>query len=136
MTFKSKLKYFVRYWLPVLLWLGIIFYMSSITFVPGKPGLRLSDKLLHTIEFFVLSFLLFRAFYNSRWRKAAYWFAILLTILYGISDELHQTFTPGRVFDMYDMLFNSLGACLITVFAYINKKLVRIFFFDYDKIRK
>ena len=123
--FKSKLKYFVRYWLPPILWAVLIFYMSSLSFPSGKPGIRLSDKLMHTIEFFILSFLLFRAFYNSRWKRAAYWFAILLTILYGTSDEIHQTFTPQRVFDIYDVLFNSFGASLVFVFSFINKKLVR-----------
>jgi len=136
MSFKHKLKYFVRYWLPPILWAILIFYMSSISFPPDKPGIRFSDKVLHTAEFLALSFLLFRAIYNSKYRKAAYWFAILLTILYGISDELHQILTPQRVFDIYDVLFNSLGASLVFILSYFPKTFTRIIFFDYDKLRK
>lgn len=135
MTFYDRYKYFVRYWLPVLVWAGMIFYLSSMPLTGGPGSIRLSDKLLHSIEFFSLSFILFRAFSNSNCKKGAYFFAILLTILYSCSDELHQLFVPGRVCDIIDLLFDSLGSVLIILFSFFNKKLVRYLFFDFDKIK-
>jgi len=136
MKFNCTYKYFVRYLLPILIWCSIIFYLSSIPLV-GKPvGIRISDKLLHTVEYFPLAFLLLRAFYNSRFKIGAYWFGILFTILYGISDEVHQLFVPGRIFSLLDILFDSLGGSMIIIFNYFNKKFRRFLFFDFDKFKK
>lgn len=135
MTFHDRYKYFVRYWLPVLVWAGMIFYLSSIPLIGPPVGIRVSDKLLHTLEYFPLSFLLLRAFYNSRFRKAAYWFAVLLTILYSCSDELHQLFVPGRVCDIVDLLFDGLGGVLIIVFSFVKKRFIKVIFLDCDKIK-
>lgn len=134
MTFYAKYKYFVRYWLPVLVWAGMIFYLSGIP-LKGMPGFRLSDKVLHAIEFLPLSFLLLRAFTNSKLKKGAYWFAMLFAILYGSSDELHQLFVPGRVFDLIDVLFDGLGGVLIIVFSFVKKRFIKIIFLDFDKIK-
>lgn len=117
--------FFLRYWLVVYLYAGLIFYFSSFS-NPPLPGFVVSDKLLHLIEYAVFAFLLMRAFSNSlafSRRGAAIEIkdnalnikvlrivAILFVFLYGVSDELHQYFVPGRICSPIDAVFNFFGA--------------------------
>lgn len=111
-----KLRVFILYWLPVFIYAIAIFIISSIEF-KGVPGpFDVSDKLIHTIEFFILAFLCLRAFNTHKvLSRRPYYFAVMFTILYGALDELHQFFVPGRVLDFYDLVFNSVGALIVLV---------------------
>ena len=99
-------------WIPVVLYSVLIFYISSIPGpeIPTPGGRDLS--FLHVPLFFGLSYLLFRTLEN-RGSKAAIILAIVITAVYGIFDEIHQSFVPGRDFSYMDMLFDFLGASLI-----------------------
>ncbi|MDI6791269.1 MAG: VanZ family protein [bacterium] len=106
----------LRYWLPVYLWAGFIFYLSSLSVVPGPsldiPGL---DKAAHLVEYTILAILLARALKNSDSKGLSNnWgsLTIVIAILYGITDETHQYFVPLRESDVYDLLFDSLGAVI------------------------
>lgn len=118
-----KLKGFVIYWLPVILYAGVIFYLSSFEQPLPEGGLEFDKKdlVLHLLEYFVLSLLLLRAFLYSA-VKRPYVYSIVLSVLYGVSDEVHQLFVIGRVFSGYDMVANGLGACLILLFLLYEKK--------------
>jgi VanZ family protein len=64
---------------------------------------------------FVLYLLMFRALHEGsqpRPRRGGYWLAMILTVLYGISDELHQSFVPTRDSSVIDVLSDSVGALL------------------------
>ncbi|MBF0491594.1 MAG: VanZ family protein [Deltaproteobacteria bacterium] len=94
--------------LPILLYCLLIFSLSA------KPSLHVShDKIAHILAFGGMGFLFFRCFrnYNFSFREA-YAFAMLLTILYGIGDEVHQFYVPGRSCDVFDVLADSVGAFL------------------------
>lgn len=101
------------YWLPVLVWAGLIFYFSSI------PHLRITEspwdlvlrKIAHMVVFGVLALLLSRALAGTRrWNaRRVYLFALFGTILYAFSDELHQHFVTGRTASLMDVGFDSLG---------------------------
>lgn len=95
-------------WLPVVLFAALIFIGSS---VPGdsiNPRLTIHDKIIHATEYAIFAFLLARAF-GSRW----WWLAILAGALYGVSDELHQTFTPMRSGnDLGDMTADLVGSAI------------------------
>ena len=39
--------------------------------------------------------------------------ALGLTMLYAVSDEVHQTFVPGRVADPWDLFCDGLGAAVM-----------------------
>lgn len=109
-----RLKDFVWYWLPVLAYMSLIFYLSSLPSVSVPTiGVSFSDKLYHVAEYFGLSVLLFRA---SRKSGFAYAFSIIFASFYGITDEFHQLFVPGRMFSVYDMIANAIGASLILLF--------------------
>jgi VanZ family protein len=105
----------LRYQVPAIVWFLVTVVVSSIPSDVLPVQLILgTDKLLHMAEYFVLAFLMYRAFqFQTRFtllNERPVLFATLLTALYGPLDECHQIFTPGRSFDIYDMLADGLGA--------------------------
>ena len=108
------MKKFLKYGLIVLIWMLLIFYFSSrtsenIMIASAKPSF-----IYHMLEYFVLSFLLFRAFkgYNV---KNAFLLSILFSTFYGVTDEIHQLFVPGRAFEIKDLFIDFLGSCFILI---------------------
>jgi VanZ family protein len=109
---------FFRYWSPVCAYAGLIFYLSAQPHPEEDlPSFvfTLSDKGLHLIEYAVLSGLLCRAFLwgeNLFRRQWAVPLAILVASLYGISDEIHQSFVPFRDSSWLDWVADTLGASI------------------------
>ncbi len=93
--------------------MGLIFFVSS---VPGDqlPG-HFWDKLVHLLVYAGLGVLFLVPLADARLSgvtvKAAAT-AVLLSVLYGAFDEVHQSFTPGRSPDVRDLLADALGAAL------------------------
>ena len=79
-------------------------------------GIRLDNliwALSHIFIYAVLSFLVARDLAHQRYFNAqVFQIAFAVTFLYGISDEIHQHFVPGRGFQLYDILMDGLGALL------------------------
>jgi VanZ family protein len=99
-------------WLPVALDAALIFFLSSIPRLPSPPG-PFSDKHFHFASYALLAALLVRALASARLRNVTGRIAagaILLAALYGVTDEIHQMFVPGRSADAYDLLADTLGA--------------------------
>ncbi|OQA89749.1 MAG: VanZ like family protein [Elusimicrobia bacterium ADurb.Bin231] len=110
---------FLKPWLPVFLWCFLIFFLSSI---PGlKTSLGFGDlvlrKIAHMTEYFVLTLLLYRALKKSFYMPAQriLFIAMLLSFVYALSDEYHQSFVPNRSGNIIDVLIDSTGI----LFAYI-----------------
>ena len=127
-------KRFLYYHLPALLFAGLIFAVSSLSKSPDIfPDVVNIDKLLHATEYFVFGYLIMRVFATSP-RPSVRGRAALLTALlgaaYGLSDEFHQAFVPGRNASLYDVLFDTLGVLLAAV-LYLpmrcNLGLLRVF---------
>ena len=95
-----------------------IFWASSVTSPPAPAGV--SDKWLHAAAYCGLALLALRALAGGRWSGvgpatlAAAW---LVATAYGISDEVHQAFTPGRHPEWSDVVADALGALGATVVA-------------------
>ena len=109
------MKKFIKYWLPVLVVAAIIFAVSSLPEPPSAPvALPHLDKILHLLEYTLLSFLVKRALVRKNHKKIKETFlsAITLTTLYGISDEIHQNFVPNRYMSIFDLAFDFLGVML------------------------
>ena len=105
---------FKKYWVPVTLYAGFIFYMSSLSVPISNVQIDLS--VLHVPMFFVLSYLSMRALVESSKKIGigkAMIAAIVFTAMYGILDELHQLYVPGRTFSYFDMELDALGGLLI-----------------------
>jgi VanZ family protein len=105
------------YWLPAVLYAGMIFYMSSQSHpeeqLPSFLLKDVSDKVLHAVEYAVLGGLCYRAFrwgVNGPVASYALLFAIVTASLYGMTDEVHQLFVPFRESSWLDWLADTAGA--------------------------
>lgn len=125
-------------WILLLLWMGIIFFMSH---QPGEISSSQSDLILKIFQFlgielnqyfgefatfiirkaahfseylilFLLSYNVSRFYFIDK-RKRIY--LIVFVFLYACSDEIHQYFIPGRSMAFRDVLIDTLGG----VFGYL-----------------
>lgn len=105
---------FLVYHLPALLYMGLIFIMSSGPVTSPIADL-VPDYVLHGLGFAVLYLLVFWAIHEgfvASARRGGYWLPVLITILYGASDEFHQTFVPSRDASLLDLSADAAGALI------------------------
>lgn len=116
-------------WAPALAYMAAIFFFSAQSTFPA-PIVDLlvfvKDKTLHVLEYALLTALFLRAarieFPRACPIRAALYSA-LAAALYGLSDEWHQLYTPGRTADLGDWLADCLGAILLAaLFLYYRKR--------------
>lgn len=102
----------VWYWLPVLLWMAVIFILSNQPDLPRHSS-ELMDlflkKLGHVAEYAVLAFLLGRAWARGTVRATSLVIPGLIAMVYAFSDEFHQWFVPGRYANPWDVMIDGLG---------------------------
>jgi VanZ family protein len=104
-----------------------IYIESDHGVVPG-PDLPNFDKVAHFFVYGLFATLLFRALAESgpRVRRAAPWIALAIASLYGVTDEWHQSFTPGRSVDVLDWIADTAGVSL-ALLCYVRWRLYRQF---------
>jgi VanZ family protein len=112
---------FVKWWLPVVIWMVAIFIGSSIGSLP-RLGDIVADGLIHhaahMLEFAILSALLLRALSKERAITSRNMIVtLIIAAVYGASDEFHQRFTPGRSSEGLSVLFDVAGG-LIGMWVY------------------
>lgn len=109
----ERIALFLRYWLPVIVWMGLIFVLSSQSDLPRYPT-RLIDlltkKLGHLSEYAVLAILAQRALTRGGVRASSPLLAVALSVAYALSDEYHQLHIPGRNGNLWDVVLDALGA--------------------------
>jgi VanZ family protein len=131
---------FLKYWLPVILVMLFIFYMSTGTFSSTNTALiiepllrflvpsiseqtvdlihRIIRKCGHLAEYFFLGTLLFRAFRGGS-RESRVWQWILgsgvVVVLYAISDEFHQSFEITRTASSIDVAIDTAGGMVAQI---------------------
>ena len=97
-------------WLITFLIASAIFYVSTINFQGAGGGLGIQSILYHFFIFFIFAFFLLVSLIKGDIKKRKLITAgILIAILYGISDEIHQMFVSGRYSSISDILTNSAG---------------------------
>ncbi len=100
-------------WAITILIAITIFYISSITFEFSEvQTLNIKSYLYHFFAFFFLCFFLLISMIKGNENKKLIILGIILAILYGISDEIHQFFVSGRACCLEDVLTNSMGILL------------------------
>ena len=132
------MKNFLKHWLPVLIWLGVIF-LGSTDMLSAEhtsrflvPFLRWIDpqisfatlnaiqlgirKLGHLTEYAILAMLLWRALRSgTRWQmkmSILFLVAALACAIFAASDEFHQSFVKSRTPSVRDVLLDVTGALL------------------------
>lgn len=119
--FSTHLSLYLSAYLPVLLWAGLIFFFSSQQALPGPEDVMLNflfKKMAHIFVYAGLYFWIFRAFAltlqpANRHKAVIFYAPLFLTVLYAISDEIHQSFVFGRSATLRDIGYDFLGASLV-----------------------
>jgi VanZ family protein len=129
---------FLRYWLPVILWMTVIFLASSDTMSSDRTSRILGPllhllfpwmsealvgniafgirKLAHLTEYGLLGLLLWRALRKPVVNDSRPWSwplmrrTVLLAALYAGTDEFHQVFVPSREARIHDVTIDTCGA--------------------------
>lgn len=95
-------------WTLVFAYMAGIFWCSHQASVPMPESIPHLDKALHFLAYLGLAMALAHALAGGR-RQRFLW-AFVLAALYGISDEVHQAFVPGRDASALDWLADAAGA--------------------------
>ena len=118
------MRHVLKYQLPPLLWILltlIVGYFPDLFFKSKMPlG---SDKIAHAGVYFILCWLVRRAFYYQeafpQLKKSSILGAFVFSCVYGMLDEFHQDFVPGRSSDVYNLVAGTGGALLYVAIASI-----------------
>mgnify|MGYP001558830779 CR=1 FL=1 len=124
-----KINYYLKYWLPVIFYLGIIYYFSSLAnpleqTIPIKMLTYFDFQrfVYHIIEYAILSLLIYRAFKIVS--KNPQTLSILFTVIYAITDEIHQFYVPGRISSVFDVVVDAFGAiaaqCILNLYFWLK----------------
>ena len=127
----KKIATFLYYWLPPVLLMSLIFFLST------RQNVKIVDeftinfiffKTMHMLEYGLLFFLFFRAFsfsFKKKYRaKTLLLVAIVCAIGYGATDELHQLFVPTRQGTVRDLIIDTIG--ILICFRYTKINLTRL----------
>ncbi len=101
-------------WSPAIVLMVLIFVVSSASDPPALPG-GLSDVNAHAVVYAVLGMLVLRGLASGRClgiTGGAAVAAVVVTSFYGLSDEFHQSFVPGRTATARDLVADTVGAFL------------------------
>ena len=116
---KKKIPYT---WLTLVYAVLILIVSSIPDLKTPQLGFEYQDKLYHLIEYSIFSVLLFFALLNSQrnfLRKNVLLISLLIGASFGILDELHQKFIPGRQADVLDFTADFVGVALIQICFWI-----------------
>ena len=108
-----KVKNFTYYWLPLIAYCLIIYIQSSYPSPQTLPSFEFSDKLMHFGAYAVLGVMFYRAYQTLPCETITQRLMLLSMIsasLYGVSDEIHQSFVPYRNGSFTDVIADVLGA--------------------------
>jgi VanZ family protein len=135
--FSAVLARLCKYWLPLILWMALIFSASTNLgsphntssffrpfmnwLFPGMPEDMLEHihhvvrKTAHFVEYAFLGVLVWRAVHGdpafaSFSPRRRFWFALLLCMFYASTDEFHQSFVPSREAAVQDVLLDTCGS--------------------------
>lgn len=107
-------------WLLVVIWMVAIFLLSAIPSYPvdlTSQQYNLVSLIFHLVLYAILTWFFIRAFMSSGIPvKKSLAYGFLSAIIYGITDEFHQYFVPGRKAHLSDWLFDVVGAMIIFYF--------------------
>ena len=95
-------------WGPAAIWVAVLFFLSEID---GTSGLSWGfgwDKVLHFLLYLILGATLAWGWDRTR-RRVPHWAVVSVGVVYGLVDEWHQSFVPGRSPSLGDALADLAG---------------------------
>jgi VanZ family protein len=95
-------------WGPAAVWAAVLFLLSAIPVTDDVSWLPINDKVLHVAVYGVFGGTLAW----GRFRSGVGWPHVVLVavgVLYGVSDEWHQAFVPGRTVSLLDWIADITG---------------------------
>ncbi|MEO5986124.1 MAG: VanZ family protein [Candidatus Limnocylindria bacterium] len=116
MSFRSRRpgrRHALAAWAAVLLWMVLIFVLSSQEggVLTGSGRLRFGiEKLGHFVVYGNLGLLVSIALRDSGVRGTRFWWTVVICAMYAVSDELHQALVPGRTPTVYDITIDVAGS--------------------------
>lgn len=146
---KSSIK-FIQYWIPVVIWLAIMCWMSTETF-SSEQSSRFFIPLInflfpwlshegvdwmhwafrkagHFTVYFILGLLLIRAFceaslYNlkTRWTMCS----LIVLVLFAMIDEFHQSLIPARTYLLSDIVIDLAGGMMALLAISVSLRIGR-----------
>ena len=109
--------------------MGLIVYLSSLSQPPETLMEVIDwgpiDKVFHLVEFTILGVLLARALSYSLRRilpTSTWIIAFGIAVLFGVSDEWHQSFVIGRHSTVSDLIVDIIGSALGVGIVYLRVK--------------
>jgi VanZ family protein len=109
------------WWGPVIVYAAAIFAASSMS-QPPTPG-AVPDYTLHGSGFAGFALVIIRALARGRWDGVTGRRVILTVAIaaaYGLTDEFHQRFVPGRFFELRDLVADAVGAGFAAAAIYVG----------------
>ena len=124
-----SLKHDLSRWFMPAIYAAMIFIVSSLPGPPAEAAIRVSDKLLHMCLYGLMAVLVAMAMQRPGrplpWRRAL--IVVLITVAYGVTDEYHQSFVPGRLAGADDGLADAAGAVLgVAWYVLVSRRWPRI----------
>lgn len=104
-------------YIPLGLWLWLIYWLSSqprLVEIEDEVGEVLFFKGAHLVAYAVLLWLWWRALSPARrLTRLTAGAAFLMTVLYALSDEVHQAYVPGRHGRLTDVMIDAFGSLIM-----------------------
>jgi VanZ family protein len=111
------------YYIPPIALMGVIYLLSAQSSIPTGQTTLIDffiKKIAHLTEYALLYFLWVRALKQSgKFNRWLFCWAFIITFVYAISDEFHQSFVPNRSPRLTDINIDTLG--MIISYLRINK---------------
>jgi VanZ family protein len=114
--------------IPALLVIFAIWILSSQSVLPVPKGILSFDKLQHLLAYLILSasFVFWFSPDQRRFHRLRTFLLLVgISSLYGVIDELHQFYVPGRDCNVWDWIADTLGASLGAGAALLADRLPR-----------
>ena len=126
----------IIFWMLLMVYSVVIFIFSSRPEVGVEQLFYGQDKVMHFFTYGIHAFLCMAALSDKilLLKLFHYFLALVLSVSYGIFNEIYQYFIPEREFSLGDILANSLGIISFLALIYIlqNKKRKKIFKDTFD----
>ena len=111
-------------WVPAIFIAGCNFYLSSQEHIEQMPDFWNADKLVHFFCFAGFSFWVAFACNIKAYKMT--WLPTLVISIWAVTDEIHQSFTPGRDASIFDWLSDTIGAFVgAVIFVWLVTKIAK-----------